>query len=313
MRLEAIIPKFYIRWIREKLEFLDLKIQEKDFIRLQLFFSLLSVFVIILISKNFLYALIAFISTFLAFIFLLYLSIENAKKQVEVNLPEYISLLSSNIKSGLTLEESILSSCRKEFGILDKIFRSIGKEIYSGKEITEVLKKYSKKYKIEVLQRFLYLLEEGIKKGSKISDLLFEVSEDLRNRIVLKKELSSVVSLYSMFIIFAVIFGMPILFGITTYFVHTIQTIAPKNFEAKLPINVPLSFKGIDIDTNFIKNFAILTIIITSFFSSMMIGALKEGNEKVGLKYFPAILIISIILFFAVQFLISQILGFLIF
>jgi len=156
-------------------------------------------------------------------------------------------------------------------------------------------------------------LKEGVKKGSKISDLLFEISEDLRSRNVLKKELGAIVSLYVMFIFFAAALGMPVLFGIVTYFVQTIQTIAPKDFEAKLPINLPLSFKGINVDTKFINNFAILMIFITSFFSSMMIGALKEGNEKIGLKYFPLILAIALGVYFVVQFVVSQILGFLIF
>ncbi|MBU5682607.1 MAG: type II secretion system F family protein [Candidatus Aenigmatarchaeota archaeon] len=312
LKLEAIIPKSYLRWIKEKLEYLETEINEKNFVISQIYFSLILFSLIFFLSKNLFLAFFSFLIGFLTFVFLLYLSVENSKKKVEVNLPEFISLFSSNIKSGLTLEAAILASCRKEFGILDKIFRNIGKEIYSGKPIEEVLKKYSKKYKIETLQRFLYLLEEGIKKGSKISDLLFEISEDLRSRNVLKKELSSIISLYTMFIFFAVSFGMPILFGITTYFVYTIQTLAPKGFEAKIPINIPLSFKGIDIDVNFIRNFAILSILITSFFSSMIIGALKEGNEKIGIKYFPIILTISLLLYFAIQIVISQMMGFII-
>lgn len=313
MKLERIIPKSYLRWVRERLDYLDLKIDEVGFVTLQIYFSLALTAITIFFFKNLILSFIAFFVGFIFFIFLLYLSVENSKKFAEVVLPEYISLLSSNIKSGMTLEAAIVASCRKEFGIIDKIFRRIGKEIYSGKSVEEVLDKYSKKYKIDVLQRFLYLLKEGVKKGSKISDLLFEISEDLRSRNVLKKELGAIVSLYVMFIFFAAALGMPVLFGIVTYFVQTIQTIAPKDFEAKLPINLPLSFKGINVDTKFINNFAILMIFITSFFSSMMIGALKEGNEKIGLKYFPLILAIALGVYFVVQFVVSQILGFLIF
>jgi len=313
MKLERIIPKSYLRWVREKLDYLDLKIDEIGFVTLQIYFSLALTAITIFFFKNLILSFIAFFVGFIFFIFLLYLSVENSKKFAEVILPEYISLLSSNIKSGMTLEAAIVASCRKEFGIIDKIFRRIGKEIYSGKSVEEVLDKYSKKYKIDVLQRFLYLLKEGVKKGSKISDLLFEISEDLRSRNVLKKELGAIVSLYVMFIFFAAALGMPVLFGIVTYFVQTIQTIAPKDFEAKLPINLPLSFKGINVDTKFINNFAILMIFITSFFSSMMIGALKEDNEKIGLKYFPLILAIALGVYFVVRFVVSQILGFLIF
>ncbi|MFH7903896.1 MAG: type II secretion system F family protein [Candidatus Aenigmatarchaeota archaeon] len=313
MKVEKIFPKSYVRWIKEKLDYLDLKIDENSFITTQLYFSLIIASLTLFIFKNLLIFILSFLVGFIFFIFLLYLSYENSKKQVEYILPEFISLLSSNLKSGMTLEAAIVSSCRKEFGLVDKIFRRIGKEVYSGKPIEEVLDRYSQKYKIDVLQRFLYILKEGIKKGSKISDLLFEISEDLRTRNVLKKELSAIVNLYVMFIFFAAAFGMPVLFGITTYFVQTIQTIAPKEFEAKMPINIPLSFKGINIDVNFMRNFAIIMIFITSLFSSMMLGALKEGNEKVGLKYFPLIFTIAILLFFALQFAISQIMGFLVF
>lgn len=313
MKIEKLFPKSYIRWIKEKLDYLDLRIDENSFIITQLYFSLIIASITLFVFKSFIIFILSFIVVFIVFIFLLYLSYENSKKQVEIILPEFVSLLSSNLKSGMNLEAAIISSCRKEFGLVDKIFRRIGKEVYSGKPIEEVLDKYSQKYKIDVLQKFLYILKEGIRKGSKISDLLFEISEDLRTRNVLKKELSAIVNLYVMFIFFAAAFGMPILFGITTYFVQTIQTIAPKEFEVKLPINIPLSFKGINIDVDFMRNFAILMIFITSFFSSMMIGALREGNEKLGLKFFPLIFIIAISLYFALQFIISQIMGFLIF
>lgn len=313
MNIEILFPRRYILWIKECINFIDLRITERDFVKFQLNFSILLSLLVFFLTKNVFYSIVFFFVGFGFFVLLLYLSVENVKKQVELNLPEYISLLSSNIKSGMSLENAIINSCRKEFGILDRIFRNIGKEIFSGKYIEEVLKRYSKRYRIDVLQKFLYLLGEGIRKGSKISDLLFEISEDLRNRNSLKKEMASVVSLYTMFIFFAVTFGMPILFGITTYFVQVFQSIAPRQIDIKLPVSLPLTFSGFNVDLNFIRNFAILTILITSFFSSLMIGALKEGNERIGLKYFPIIFIIAIILYFAVQTIVSQIVGFIIF
>ncbi|MEM0481169.1 MAG: type II secretion system F family protein [Candidatus Aenigmatarchaeota archaeon] len=309
IKIYKFLPKSYLEYIKNSIEHTNLKIDEKSFVNFQIFFSFLIFTILIFLTKNILISIVSFFISFLFILLLLYLSVESSKKYVENVLPDALSLISSNVRSGLNLEEAMMVSARKEFGMLEKLFKKIAKECYAGIPIEESIRKNLKNVKIESVKRVFELILEGIEKGSRISDLLFDLSEDLRQRNALKKEISAVTSMYFIFIFFAVAIGAPLLYGIVVNFVNILIKVSPPELP-NLPINVPLSFKGLKIDVSFIENYSYIALFITILFSSLILGAIKDGNEKVGLKYLPMLLIVSFSVFFASKYLVALIFSF---
>src|SRR5690349_7842694 len=60
-------------------------------------------------------------------------SLNNLKKMEEV-FPDFIELVSSNLRSGMTTDKALLLSSRKEFYPLDLEILALGKDITTGKE-----------------------------------------------------------------------------------------------------------------------------------------------------------------------------------
>ena len=48
--------------------------------------------------------------------------------------------------------------------------------------------------------------------------------------------------------------------------------------------------------------FTIITSIITAFFSAMIIGVISKGSKKDGVAYLPFLLIVSLTIFFVVNY-----------
>ena len=67
------------------------------------------------------------------------LKVEKTAKEIEVMLPDALQLMSSNLKSGLTVDQALLASVRPEFGSFTRELDRIGKEIAIGKPIEKAL------------------------------------------------------------------------------------------------------------------------------------------------------------------------------
>ena len=61
---------------------------------------------------------------------------------------------------------------------------------------------------------------------------------------------------------------------------------------------VPLSFSGVGISTGDFRVFAIVSLLVTSFFSSMIIASIKKGNIKSGVRYIPIFMTVSLVVYF---------------
>ena len=66
---------------------------------------------------------------------------------------------------------------------------------------------------------------------------------------------------------------------------------------------------GETLAADFIFNFSIIMLIVTTIFSSLTIGVINNGKETAGLKYVVPMLIGAFLLFFGVRFILLQVFG----
>ena len=52
-----------------------------------------------------------------------------------------------------------------------------------------------------------------------------------------------------------------------------------------------------------------ISIVITSFFSAIMISTIKKGNAKSGIKYIPIFIAVSLTLYFIAQIIAGKVIG----
>ncbi len=222
-------------------------------------------------------------------------------RKMETVFPDFIELMSSNLRAGMTIDKALLLSSRKEFAPLDREITILGKDIVTGKEITKALLEMSERIKSEKIRKTIDVIISGIKSGGNISVLLEETAVNMRERMFMEKRAASNVLMYIIFIFFAVAVGAPVLFGLSSALVHIMTNILSTIPTTEVPINAPMTMTKISISTSFVTWFSIIFLAVTSFLASMIIGLVSKGDEKSGLKYAIPLAAIGIIVFLLIN------------
>jgi len=230
-------------------------------------------------------------------------------KKMEDVFPDVISLMASNLRSGITIDKAFLLSARPEFYPLDQEILKTGKDISTGLDILYALKLMSERVNSERITRILKLIISGLKAGGNISDLLEQTSRNMKEREVLEKRARSTISMYVIFIVFAVGVGAPILFGLSSILVEVIIELASRLPEAgTMQTELPFTFNQISISLNFVIYFVVVFLVVSDLVTSLVLGLVKQGESRSGLRYFLPLVFLSLTLFFIVRIVVSNIL-----
>ncbi|MBI2549899.1 hypothetical protein HYV83_01835, partial [Candidatus Woesearchaeota archaeon] len=95
------------------------------------------------------------------------LRIFNRTKKMEAVLPDFLRLVSENLKGGMPFERSLWSAIKPEFGILSQEVRLAAKKVITGAEVDDAVVEFTSKYDSPMLKRSFDLILEGMKGGGK--------------------------------------------------------------------------------------------------------------------------------------------------
>jgi pilus assembly protein TadC len=234
------------------------------------------------------------------FYLVLDLKIFNRKINIEDVLPDYLQLTASNIKAGMTIDRALWYAVRPRFGVLAKEIEIVAKETMRGEDLKDALQKFADKYDSILLKRSISLLIEGIEAGGEIGNLLNKIAINIQETKIMKKEMAANVTTYVIFISFATVAAAPVLFALAGVLIKVISGLGSTlgGTTTAATAGFALSFSGAGIKYSDFRIFAIVSLIITSFFSAMIISTIQKGNAKLGLKYIPIFIIVTITFFF---------------
>lgn len=244
---------------------------------------------------------------------------ERRKNQMEKVLPDALKLVSSNIRSGHTIEKAFLLSARDEFGPLAEELRLTAMEMYGGNSVEDSLKKLESRVKSELFQETLKLLIDGIQAGGEKADLLESSADDIRSSMELRKEIQSSIRMYVIFIIMVAVVGAPILFSVSVYMAETTTNMWEGSDMGDVggggmggvggQIGFDLSFEAPQVDVGMFETFSYLAIITTNVFAALIISEIRNGNVKQGIKYAPLFSGASVLIYYGVNLGIGTALG----
>ncbi len=235
----------------------------------------------------------------LLFYLFLFFMIESRSRFIENVLPDALQLMSSNIRVGMTTDRAFLLSARPEFGPLEKEIRRVGKKIFSGGEIDKELLAMAKRIRSNVFDRTISIIVEGIRSGGELDRILVQTAHDLRRQESVRKEIEATILMYSVLVFMGVGFAAPFLFGVSSYLAEVLgERMASFGFVRGLTQTLNLEAGGASFSPQSIVVFSVSSLTMSSVFGSLLIGLIQEGNEKVGAKYIPVFLTLSITLFF---------------
>ncbi|MFA5105984.1 MAG: type II secretion system F family protein [Candidatus Micrarchaeia archaeon] len=224
--------------------------------------------------------------------------------KIEEVLPDFLSLVASNIRSGLTPDKALIVSARDEFGPLTEAINSAGKKSITGMPLDQVMLGMRENIKSPILEKTINQIVEGMHSGGDMAELLEKTALDIRKFRSVKKEVNSVILNYELFIIAAITFGAPLLYGVSTFLVDimirirgNIDTSSASSIAGGVSI-----FKGkLLLTADGVTFFAALAIMITVFFGCMAVGIMGSGKRVDGIKYFPILALIGLALLFGIR------------
>lgn len=255
-------------------------------------------------------SVIAFAVSFV--IIFVYIVISNSLKRaneiskMEDIFPDFIGLMASNLRAGMTIDRALLLSSRKEFAPLDKEISLLGKDIVTGKEITVALTDASKRIGSDKITKTIKLIISGIRSGGNLAVLLEETSENMRERNFVEKRAASNVLMYVIFIFFAVAAGAPVLFALSTILVGVLTDLVSNLPTEQVATNVPFALTSISVSTDFVFYFSLVFLTVTSVLASLVLGLVGGGKERDGLKYILPLIALSIGIFFVTRLLLGN-------
>lgn len=222
---------------------------------------------------------------------------------IEAIFPDFLQLMASNLRAGMTIDRALLLSARKEFAPLDQEIIQVGKDLVTGKDIAAALNALSARIHSEKIRKTVYLLNTGIVSGGNLAILLEETAINMRERMFVEKRAASNVLMYVIFIFFAVAVGAPALFGLSTVLVQILTNLLSTipNVEVAAA-NLPFTLTKISVPVSFITYYSIIFLIAMSVLGSFVLGLVSTGNERAGLRYVAPITGLSLAIFLVVRF-----------
>lgn len=235
------------------------------------------------------------------------LEVYSRREKIEGVFPDFLQLMSSNLRAGMTIDKAMLLSVREEFSPLDKEILKAGKEITTGKTVESALLEMAKRIGSEKIEKTVLLIISGIKSGGNLAVLLEETSRSIRERDFIEKKAASNVSMYIIFIFVAVAIGAPTLFSLSNILVETMSKLLSGVSNTQMPMasNIPFTFSKVSISPDFIRYFSIGFMVVIDIFAALLLGLVKKGEERDGVKYLLPLIILSIGVFFAVKYFLS--------
>ncbi len=268
--------------------------------------------ILLFIKKNITISVISFFTTlaviFAYFYFKEILNKSGRIKKIESVFPDFLQLMSSNLRAGMTIDKAMLLSSMPEFDPLDEEILKTGRDIATSKNIERAFLDLSKRIGSEKINKTIILIISGIKSGGDLAVLLEETSLNMREREFIEKKASSNVMMYTIFIFLVVSIFAPALFSLSNILVEVLTKIL-SNIPVQQSTTTSLPFatlSKVTISTEFTNYFSIIFIITIDILASLILGLVGKGEEKEGLKYLPAILILSLAVFFLSKIFISQ-------
>jgi len=220
-------------------------------------------------------------------------------KKMEDKLPDFLQMVASNLKGGMSFENSLLGAIKPRFTILANEMAEVSKKVMTGHDVDKALSELSMKYNSPMLRRSIDLMISELESGGQIADLIDRIVANIKETKSLKEEISASAVAYTIFMAAIVIVIAPLLFALSfnlltviLSFVARLSTATGSGIGA-----LPFSITEVSVKPENFRNFSIAAIAIISFFSSIIVSIVEKGNIKSGLKYIPIFIISSLLLY----------------
>ena len=193
---------------------------------------------------------------------------ERKVQEIEKTAPDFLRQLSSMLQVGLSFENAMEDMSQYGEGPLYDEMRRTIIEIRMSRNFDDAWRAMSKRLKSKELERIFNIILDGRKSGSSISTVLFDVSEDLRDLMALKRERKSMVMMSVMFLLISAVIATPFAVGMVGVYSGFMQGYG---MESEIILTAPLAGE--------------IYLVIHSVLVGFIISLIMYGEIRKGIKF----------------------------
>ena len=265
----------------------DIEIVASKFLAILIFFIL---FADVVIGIFVVFLKIPDLSLFLPFlsipILATYVFVKQEKRaaKIEKSAPDFLRQLSAMLKVGLSFENAMADLSKYGEGPLyDETRRAIA-EINVGRNFDDAWMAMAQRLKSKELERIFAIILGGRKSGSSISNVIFDVSNNLRDMLALKRERKSSVMMAVMFLIISAVIASPFALGMVSVYSQFMQS-----FGKQTQLILVALFAGQ------------IYLVIHSILVGLIISIIMYGDVKKGIKFSIPLVFVSYGVFYLIS------------
>ena len=218
---------------------------------------------------------------------------ERRASEIERTAPDFLRQLSTMLQVGLSFENAMEDMSKYGEGPLYDEMRRTIIEIRMGRNFEDAWKSMSKRLKSRELERVFGIILDGRKSGSSISKVIFDVSDDLRDLLALKRERKSAVMMSIMFLLLSAVIATPFSMGMVSVYSNFMLSYG---MDSDIILTAPLAGE--------------IYLVIHSVLVGFIISIIMYGDVKKGVKFsFPLAFVSCGIFYFISAFGGSLIMG----
>lgn len=251
-------------------------------------------------------ALAACAFMFIHFIF--NMKIYSRTKELEQILPDYLTLVSTNLKGGMSFERALWDAIKPEFGILANEIGLVSKKVMTGNDIVDALNEFVLKYESPILRRNFQLIISEFQSGGQIVTVIDRVIANLKKTQLLKKELVASTVTYMIFIGALVTVVGPVLFALSYQLFFLIQgfmgTVAASSTTTQVSA---IQLSAPDIKPGDFRLFSILAIVVIATGSGCITSVIEKGDLSGVVKYAPMYIMVALFMYFIASIALSSV------
>ena len=263
------------------------------------------------ISSVLIGAFLAAVSAALIYMHLYYLVVDRTQR-VEQVLPDFLLMVAANLRSGMTPFAAFQGAARPEFGPLQTEIAYVSSRALGSESFADALKGLTTTIDSPMLRRLIVFFENGLKSGGRLAYLLETSAEEIRETEDMKRQMVINTKSYAIFVIFILLFGLPLLLAISTQFLGVFTKVQTSIGESSSDSGAGisgLSAPKIKVDIKFIDQMTYVIIIGTAILTSVLVGVIAEGRTLYGLKYFPPLAFGAMVMFWIFKLVIGSFIG----
>ena len=193
---------------------------------------------------------------------------ERRAQEIEKSAPDFLRQLSSMLQVGLSFENAMEDMSQYGEGPLYDEMRRTIIEIRMGRNFDEAWRAMSKRLKSKELERIFGIILDGRKSGSSISNVLLDLSDDLRELLALKRERKSSVMMSVMFLLISAVIATPFAIGMVWVYSQFMQNYG---MQSDIILTAPIAGE--------------IYLIIHSILVGFIISIIMYGDVKKGIKF----------------------------